>query len=111
MNVVSSLSIKEVTCEAQKILQKSATVITDGRRCYNNLKEICTKHESIIIKDKTQVASVFPWVHTAISNAKRYWRLASSNIGVMSSPGEGGHLRPVAKRWTIGQSSLGTTGS
>lgn len=71
MNVVSSLSIKEVTCEAQKILQKSATVITDGRRCYNNLKEICTKHESIIIKDKTQVASVFPWVHTAISNAKK----------------------------------------
>ena len=71
MNVVSSLSKVDVKYEAQKMIQKSATVITDGRRCYKGLKDICTKHEEIIVKDKTQVSKVFPWVHTAISNAKK----------------------------------------
>ena len=28
-------------------------------------------HTAIIVKDKTQVAKLFPWVHTAISNAKK----------------------------------------
>lgn len=71
MSVVSSLCKTEVSCETGKMLQKSATVITDGRRCYAGLKEICTAHEVIVIKDKTEVATVFPWVHTAISNAKK----------------------------------------
>lgn len=71
INVVSSLSTKDVTFEATKMLQKSATVITDGKRCYNALKNICAIHETIIIKDKKEVSKVFPWVHTAISNAKK----------------------------------------
>ncbi len=71
MNVVSSLCTDEVNCEAEKMVQKSATVITDGRRCYKGLQNICSKHEQIIVKDKTQVSKVFPWVHIAISNAKK----------------------------------------
>lgn len=71
MNVVNSLCTNEVICEAAKMIQKSATVITDGRRCYKGLKDICVNHEEIIVKDKTEVSKVFPWVHTAISNAKK----------------------------------------
>jgi transposase-like protein len=71
MNVVKSLCTHEVICEATKMIQKSATVITDGRRCYKGLKDICTKHEEIIARDKTEVSKIFPWVHTAISNAKK----------------------------------------
>ena len=71
MNVVCSLSKDEVSCEAEKMIQKSATVITDGRRCYKGLKNICSKHEEIIIKDKAKVSKTFPWVHIAISNAKK----------------------------------------
>jgi hypothetical protein len=71
MSVVSSLCSTEVLCEAQKMIQKSATVMTDGRRCYGGLKNICTVHQEIIIKDKTQVSKVFPWVHIAISNVKK----------------------------------------
>jgi len=71
MNVVSSLSNVDVKYEAQKMVQKSATVITDGRRCYRGLRDICSKHEEEVVKDKKQVSKVFPWVHTAISNAKK----------------------------------------
>lgn len=71
MNVVTGLSKTEVTAEAEKMIKKSATVITDGRRCYNGLQDICTTHKIIIVADKKEVAKVFPWVHTAISNAKK----------------------------------------
>lgn len=71
MNVVSSLCTDEVSCEAAKMVQKSATLITDGRRCYKGLQSICNKHEEVIVKDKTEISKVFPWVHTAISNAKK----------------------------------------
>jgi hypothetical protein len=71
MSVVSSLCNNEVIRETEKMVQKSAIIITDGRRCYNGLKNICTTHEKIIVEDKKQVSKVFPWVHTAISNAKK----------------------------------------
>ncbi len=71
MSVVSSLCSKEVIYEAGKMIKKSATIITDGRRCYKGLKNICTMHQEIVIKDKKQVSKIFPWVHTAISNAKK----------------------------------------
>ena len=71
MNVVSSLGTDEVNCEAAKMVQKSATLITDGRPCYKGLQSVCNKHEAIIVKDKTQVSKVFPWVHIAIVMSKR----------------------------------------
>jgi hypothetical protein len=71
MSVVDSLCTYEVGCEAKKMLGKAAKVVTDGRRCYNGLKDICMAHEAVVVKDKTKVAKLFPWVHTAISNAKK----------------------------------------
>lgn len=71
MSVVSSLCTKEVVYEAGKMVKKSATIITDGRRCYRGLKDICTVHKEVVVKDKKEVATLFPWVHTAISNVKK----------------------------------------
>lgn len=71
MSVVSSLNKKEVTREAEKMIQKSATIITDGKRCYRGLQQICTMHKEVIVQDKKEVSKVFPWVHTAISNVKK----------------------------------------
>jgi hypothetical protein len=71
MNVVASLNKIEVTYEAQKMIKKSATVMTDGKRCYRGLQDICKMHKEVIVKDKTEVSKVFPWVHIAISNAKK----------------------------------------
>jgi hypothetical protein len=71
MSVVTGLNKIEITREAGKMIKKSATVMTDGRRCYSGLQAICTVHKIVIVADKKQVAKVFPWVHTAISNAKK----------------------------------------
>ena len=68
---ITALNKTEVTYEAQKMIKKSATVITDGKRCYRGLQDICKEHKEIIVKDKTQVSKTFPWVHIAISNAKK----------------------------------------
>ena len=71
INVVNSLSNKDVGYEAQKILHQSATVQTDGKRCYNSLKDICATHQPIGVANKKEVSKIFPWVHIAISNVKK----------------------------------------
>lgn len=71
MNVVKSLSKIDIGYEATKMLDKNATVTTDGKTSYRALKDICIKHIAVIIEDKKQVSKAFPWVHTAISNAKK----------------------------------------
>jgi hypothetical protein len=71
ISVVSSLNKVEVGYEASKMIAKSASVITDGRRCYGGLQEHCKSHKTIIVQDKKQVSKIFPWVHTAISNVKK----------------------------------------
>lgn len=71
MNVVKSLSKIDIGYEATKMLDKNATVTTVGKTSYRALKDICIKHIAVIIEDKKQVSKAFPWVHTAISNAKK----------------------------------------
>jgi ribosomal protein L37AE/L43A len=71
MNVVKSLSKIDIGYEANKMIGKNATVTTDGKTSYKALKDICIKHIAVIIEDKTKVSKAFPWVHTAISNAKK----------------------------------------
>lgn len=71
MTVVNSLSQTDVAYEAQKMIHHSATVITDGRRCYTPLEHLVQEHQVHIIKNKKEVCKTFPWVHIAISNAKQ----------------------------------------
>jgi ISXO2-like transposase domain len=71
MTVVESLSKKDILFEVPKMITNSATVITDGRRCYTPIMDIAKEHQIKIIKDKKQVCEAFPWVHIAISNAKK----------------------------------------
>jgi len=71
MSVVGRLCSSEVIAGARKMIHRSANVTTDGRRCYRGLKDICATHQEIIVKDKEEVSKLFPWVHIAISNAKK----------------------------------------
>lgn len=71
MDVVDALTNKDVNWSTTKMVSPQATVHTDGRRCYGVLKGIVNHHEVEIVKDKKLVSKVFPWVHTAISNAKK----------------------------------------
>ncbi len=71
MNVVEALAKVDISYEAQKMVSKTAEVITDGKTSYRVLKEFTKKHTAIIVEDKAKVATVLPWVHIAISNAKK----------------------------------------
>ena len=57
MSVVTGLNKIEVTREAEKMAKKSATIMTDGRRCYSGLKNICTTHK---VADKKTSSKSFP---------------------------------------------------
>ena len=41
------------------MVQKSATVITDGRRGYRGLQEIYKVHKEVIVKGKKEVSKAF----------------------------------------------------
>ena len=71
MSVVSSLGSKDVSFEATKMVNSTAIVRTDGKACYNVLKDIVAAHENTVVESKKEVCKIFPWVHTAISNAKK----------------------------------------
>jgi len=71
MNVVERLANKDVRYESQKMIAGEATVLTDGKPCYNTLKAICVKHQKMVVTDKKEVSKLFPWVHIAISNVKK----------------------------------------
>jgi len=71
MSVMDSLDSRSINYEAKKMLCDKAQVKTDGYTGYSKLKEVVIDHTVDIIYDKTRVSKAFPWVHIAISNAKR----------------------------------------
>ena len=83
MEVMQGLSSVEINYEAAKMLDPKTSVITDGWRGYNNLKEIVAKHNVLKIESPEQASKLFPWVHSAIGNAKKVL------LGVHHSIGEG----------------------
>jgi hypothetical protein len=71
MKVIDVLTTKDINYEAKKTIDKEATVTTDGFKGYCKLAEVVGEHKVVVVKDKKKINKVFPWVHTAISNAKR----------------------------------------
>ena len=71
ISVVQSLSKKDIGYEVKKIIAQTASVTTDGKTSYRTLKDICNNHTEIVVKNKKEVTKIFPWVHIAISNAKK----------------------------------------
>jgi DNA-directed RNA polymerase subunit RPC12/RpoP len=70
MRVIDDLS-KETINEVVRELASDATeVATDGSTSYVDLKEYIPHHDAQVIP-KEKVGEVLPWVHIAISNAKR----------------------------------------
>ncbi|WP_394767871.1 IS1595 family transposase [Ferruginibacter sp.] len=71
ISIVESLCKTDIAYEAEKMLAKTADVTTDGKTSYRVLKGLCKNHRAIVVADKKEVSKIFPWVHTAISNAKK----------------------------------------
>lgn len=71
INVVQSLSKVDIGYAAEKMVSPTAEVTTDGKTSYRTLNDICNNHTAIVVRDKKEVTKIFPWVHIAISNAKK----------------------------------------
>lgn len=71
MTVMDELDSKSINFAAQKMISSDSEVLTDGYKGYSKLKEIIKTHNVEIIYDKKELSKAFPWVHIAISNAKR----------------------------------------
>ena len=71
MKVVEQVNKAEINYEVKRHIAPTAKAITDGKRCYRDLKEILADHKVVICEDKKEVSKIFPWAHIAISNAKK----------------------------------------
>ena len=71
INIVESVSKIDIAYEAKQMVTKNASVMTDGKTSYSVLDNITKKHKAVIVKNKTEVYKIFPWVHIAISNVKK----------------------------------------
>jgi transposase-like protein len=71
MQVVPQITGNQVTTLAEAKIDPTATVHTDGLKSYNVLAPLVERHHVTISNDPKRTSKLFPWVHTAISNAKR----------------------------------------
>ena len=77
MNDLKSDSINQVI---EPIVESGAKAITDKYKGYSKLKELL-KHEEINTSEIKEVHKVFPWVHSAIGNAKNLLRGTHHSTG------------------------------
>jgi transposase-like protein len=70
MLVIEDLKSGTITPLVEENVSKESVIDSDNSTSYNQLKEIVKEHNPRVIP-KTEVGKVLPWVHIAISNAKR----------------------------------------
>ena len=70
MQVIKDLKSETITSIVERDVLKESQVNTDDSTSYNKIKEIVLDHKPQVIP-KEKVGVVLPWVHIAISNAKR----------------------------------------
>ena len=68
---MDDLTKKGINYEIIKGIDKDTVVETDGYTGYTGLKDIVKEHKVTVTVNPKEASKVFPWVHTAISNAKR----------------------------------------
>ena len=73
MQVIGDFKASTITGKIKAGTDGKADVTTDGFSSYTSLEKdgVATSHHAIVTDDKQSVGKVLPWVHIAISNAKR----------------------------------------
>jgi DNA-directed RNA polymerase subunit RPC12/RpoP len=69
MKVVNSLKKEEIATSVKKMVKNETKITSDGSTSYNDLKESYELDAKVV--PKKEINAVLPWVHKAISNAKR----------------------------------------
>ena len=78
MQVIGDFKASTITGKIKQGTDGNADVTTDGVSSYASLEKdgATSSHQTVVTDDKKSVEKVLPWVHIAISNAKRaYWTL------------------------------------
>lgn len=70
MQVITDLKSDTITALVRENISEAATIDTDNSTSYNKLKDVVKKHNPKVVP-KEDVGKMLPWVHIAISNAKR----------------------------------------
>ena len=70
MQVIQNLKAETINEQVRVNISKESTLITDDSTSYTGLGKLVEKHQPQVITKK-QVGEILPWVHLAISNAKR----------------------------------------
>jgi len=76
MQVISDLKSKTLTDRVKKFVSPASRLDTDDSTSYTDLEDVVAEHCPVKVDDKKQISKIFPWVHVAITNAKR-WILAN----------------------------------
>lgn len=70
MMVINDLKSETITSLVKDNVLQQSTIDSDNSTSYVNLKDIVKEHHPQVIPKK-EVGKILPWVHIAISNAKR----------------------------------------
>ena len=70
MIVINDLKSATITSLVENNVTKESTIDSDDSTSYVKLKDIVKEHRPQVIP-KQEIGKVLPWVHIAISNAKR----------------------------------------
>ena len=70
MKVIKDLKSETIDDNVKKYVSKESKIYSDASTSYVHLKDLVSEHHSEVIS-KAEVGKVLPWVHIAISNAKR----------------------------------------
>ena len=73
MEVIDDLKASTETPRIKQATDGKANATTDGSSTYASLEKdgAVASHKAVVMDDKKKVGKVLPWVHIAISNAKR----------------------------------------
>ena len=73
MQVIDDFKASAITGKIKQGTDGNADVTTDGFSSYASLEKngVASSHHAVVTDDKRSVGKVLPWVHIAISNAKR----------------------------------------
>jgi len=80
MKVLEKGGEGQIMKESKEMIDANATVITDDHKSYKKLPDIIKEHISIRCFNNESRSQVLPWVHTAISNAKRLFLGVHHNV-------------------------------
>ena len=81
MKLLPDFSKESTNTQVEQAIDTKASAITDGANNYNDLAYKLTDHKAVVIKDKKVTGKILPWVHIAISNAKRSFLDVHHSIG------------------------------